>query len=184
MKRFSALLSSLVLLLTAHSFAAGATKDEKNLEREISRLSRTASEPRGEQAVAGRIAANLKVAPEKIQGLLGRGLGYGEVAAVLAIARRMTGGITDANIERVLALRQGPPVLGWGAIAKQAGVKVGTAVSQIRKISNEARRIVVKHDELHSGSTKSAPSADRATGRPAREFTGEGKSLPQGHAAD
>ncbi len=70
------------------------------------------------------------VTAAQISGLQSQGLGFGEIAVVLSIASRMTGGITDANIAAIMALRQGTPPMGWGQIAQSvAGTSLGGIVS-------------------------------------------------------
>ncbi len=61
-------------------------------------------------------------------------MGYGEIAIALSLCQKMPGGATDANIQQVMAMRQGTPAMGWGEIAKKLGTKLGPAVSQVRNV--------------------------------------------------
>jgi hypothetical protein len=185
MHRLPAVLVSLALLLChASAGCAAVSKDEKNLDKEMAGLNRTAAEPGGEQAVLARIEKDLKVPAAQVQALRDQGLGYGDVVIVLSLSQAMPGGITDGNIERVLSLRKGPPPAGWGAVARQVNAKLGRTVSQIKRVNNEARRV------MKPGAPKpaAASSASEEKAQPEKgrrwEFPGEGKSLPQGRAAD
>lgn len=184
MKRMVLGCAALVLAATLPAaFAADArSKDEKNLDKEIARLERTASAPEGERAVVRRIAADFRIAEDAVRTLRGAGLGYGEIVIVYTLARALPGGITEANVGQVRALREGPPVRGWDAVAKGAGAKLGKVVSQLKKITNES------HREMKQGQAKAA--APKKTAEPAeaqppatKRFEGEGKLLERGPAA-
>lgn len=167
------------------STQAAPSKDERNLDREIASLDRIVAEPGGEQAVIDRIQKDLKVPPAHVQTLRAQGMGYGEIITLLSLTQKMTGGVTDANIDRVRTLRQGPPPRGWGEVAAQVGAKLGQTVSQIRKIDNEVRRTLKQGAGARPGGatgTPKEPAPPRAKQR--LDFPGEGKSLPQGRAAD
>jgi hypothetical protein len=175
MKHLTAVLFLLALLHMAAAPAVAGSKDEKNLEKEIAGLSRTALEPKGEPAVMMRITSDFKVAPERVRSLRDRGLSYGEVAVVLSFVQMMPGGITDQNIDRLLALRQGPPAVSWGAAAERLGLKVGKTVSQVKKINNETHRLMKQSEAPPAAS----PPGEREEPRrgPAKQYPGEGKSL-------
>jgi hypothetical protein len=102
-------LFAIILLATGIGWA-DLSKDEKNLEREAKRLDDTASRPDGENAVVKKIASEFKVNDAQVQTLRNSRLGYGEISIVLSLAQTMPGGITEANIQKVLAIRRGPPV--------------------------------------------------------------------------
>jgi hypothetical protein len=181
-KRLAALSVCYLLfaLLAPASSGAAPSKDEANLMREAARLEKTAASPPGETAVVKRITKDFGVGADRVQALRSRGLGYGELAIALSLAQKMPGGMTDANIEKVTALRQGPPVLGWGEIAKQLHVKLG----QVKKMSNEAHReLKAEHDrEVRRPAPKEAEPA-APWREPAKAFSGEGKDMTRGGAA-
>ncbi len=84
------------------------------------------SDAKIEQTAPGeRLKSDYKVDDARIDGLRDKKYGYGEIKKVLALAEKMPGGITDENVNKIVALREGPPKMGWGQIAKQQGVHPG-----------------------------------------------------------
>lgn len=178
-------LCCLLPLLFSGAAAADVSKDERNLEREVKRLNDTAAKPDGEKAVMKRLTVEYKTSEAQIQALRDRKLGFGEVAAVLSLAQSLPGGASDANVQRVLALRQGPPVLGWGKVAQQLGTKLGATVSQVRKTANNANR-EIKNDHARQGrAVKPAPAEQKAEPQAggAKTYHGEGRMLRHGSSA-
>lgn len=171
-----------ILVLAPLCGLAAQSKDEQNLQRETARLDKTAATPQGEHAVIARLTRDFSVTEADIASLRAKGLSYGEVAVALSCAKSMPGGATDGNIGKVAGLRQGPPALGWNDIARQVNVKLGACVSQVKKVNNESHREMKK--ERTAGAKPASPEADPAGPKAqSRHFTGEGKSLPQGSAA-
>lgn len=173
----------LMLLITGMAWAA-VSKDEKNLAREQKRINDTAAKPDGEKAVVKRLVMDLKAGEQQVKALTDRKLGYGEIAVILSMAQAMPGGSTDANVQKVLDLRQGPAAAGWGDVARVLGMKLGKIVSQVRKVANNANREIKKE---HARGDK-APKAvqpeqpvQQSPGKP--NISGEGHSLPQGGGA-
>jgi len=168
---------------------AELSKAEKNLERESKRLNDTAAKPDGEQAVLKRIRAEFKIEDAQIQVLRDRMLGYGEIASALSLAQKMPGGATEANVQKVLSMRLGPPVVGWGQVAHQLGTKLGATVSEVKKMNNDANR-EIKKDHAHAG--KASKSVEKEhQGKPEERkepetpssFKGEGRSMNRGSGA-
>jgi len=189
MKRFSEALGILCVLslLSVGAAAADVSKDERNLEREAKRLNDTAAKPNGEKAVVKRLTAEFKATNRQVQDLRGRNLSYGEAAIVLSLAQTMPGSATDANVQRVLALRQGPPIIGWGQVAQQLGTKLGKTVSQVRKAANNANRDI-KNNQARAGKTpKQAPveqkQQEQKNPEPPHSYRGDGRLLKQGSSA-
>jgi hypothetical protein len=140
MKRYTYIIvSALVLTLTMLSAAwAVETKEEKGLQKESSEIDATASTEKGGAVVVQRLEKEFGVTDAQIQALRDQKLGFGEIAIVFSLAQKMTGGITDANISQIMALREGPPVMGWGEIAKKLGFKLGPTISAVMKVNKEA----------------------------------------------
>ena len=187
MNRLSALIAPallLPLLIAADPCLAAPSKDETNLMREAAGLDKTASSPAGEAAVVKRIAGDFGVDRTRVAALRGRGLGYGEIAVVLSLAQKLPGGVTDATVEKVAELRQGPPVAGWGEIAKRLGVKLGAAVTRVKKVNNEAHReMKTEEQDVQVKQRKQAGPVPTPSGR-RMTFPGEGKDMSRGKAAD
>ncbi len=113
------------------------SNDEKRLAAEVSSVDKDAEKPGGEKAVVKRLEKEFKVDEARINSIRMKKLGYGEVAIVLALASKLPGGINDANANRLVGMRQGPPVMGWGEIAKKLGLKLGPVISGVRKVRVE-----------------------------------------------
>jgi hypothetical protein len=122
--------------------------DEKKLDSAAVQLDKDAAKPYGEKLVTDRIKTEFKVDDARIQGLREQKLGYGEISIALSLAKGLPGGITDANVQKVMAMRQGPPVMGWGKIAKNLNVKMGPVISGVKKMSAEVRKQEAKDAKI------------------------------------
>ncbi len=135
------ILSILVLSLLAFGAAwAAETREEKTLDKESAEISKTAGKAQGATVVTARLEKEFKVTADQIQALRDKKLGFGEIAIVFSLAQKLPGGITDANISQVMTLRQGPPAMGWGAIAKKLDLKLGPTVSQVKNVNKDTDR--------------------------------------------
>ena len=156
------IVSTLVLSLAgAGTVRAAETREEKNLNKEAAAISATAKTSQGEKVVAGRLEKEFNVTDAQLRGLRDKKLGYGEISIVLSLAQKMPGGVTDANIQQVMTLRQGPPRMGWGGVCKKLGTKLGPMVSQMRAMNRETNREMMhgmkganehtmeRHQEMH-----------------------------------
>jgi hypothetical protein len=173
---------------------ADLSKAEKNLEWESKRLNDTAAKPDGEKAVVKRLVAELKATELQVQALRDRKLDYGEIAIVLSLAQRMTGGATDANALKVLSMRQGPPIAGWDDVARQLGTKLGTIVSQVRKMANNANR-EIRNDHARAVKTGKQTQQEQPQEKPQEKqpekkdpeppstFKGDGRPMNRGGGA-
>ena len=134
---------SLVLAFCAASFvsaAEGMSRNEQQLEQTSSDLDKDGAAPQGRTAVEASLKSGFTVDDERVQGLREQKLGYGEISIVLGLAQKMPGGITDANVQSILTQRQGPPVMGWGQIAKKQGVKLVSLLNKVKKVSASVRK--------------------------------------------
>lgn len=112
-------------------------KKEQELQTAVSTVDREAGEPQGEKTVVERIKKEFNVDHARVTGLRAQKLGYGEVGIALALAQKLPGGITDANVQKIMAMRQGPPVMGWGQIAHKLDLNLGHVVSAVEKVTHE-----------------------------------------------
>ncbi len=69
----------------------------------------------GELVVKKRLSDHYNLTLGQVDGLLGPDMLYGDLAAVLEFAKRMSGGVTDANIRKVADLSRSGT--GWDRIA-------------------------------------------------------------------
>ncbi len=133
--------SALVLTLSMLSAAwAAETREEKNLQKESTEINTTAGTEKGATVVTQRLEKEFGVTDTQIQALRDQKLGYGEIAIVFSLAQKMDGGITDANIQSIMTLREGPPTMGWGQIANKLGTKLGPTVSQVKSVNRDTER--------------------------------------------
>jgi len=122
------------------AFAQKNSRQERELETSSRELDKSAALPSGQQRVTDKINGHFDVDETGVAGLRLKHLGYGEIAIVLGLAQNMPRGIRDENLYRIVALRQGPPVMGWGNVAKELGLKLGPVISGVRKIGSGVRK--------------------------------------------
>ncbi|HET6487634.1 MAG TPA: hypothetical protein VFH83_14500 [Spirochaetia bacterium] len=70
----------------------------------------------------------------RLQTLKGAGMGEGDVAAALATASRLPGGITDASIDRVLRSWRTGRTRGWPAIVKSLRVNADRVAVSVERV--------------------------------------------------
>ncbi len=140
MKKWFAVLTALFFVFSVSAARADDTKDEKRLETKAAEINKIGSEGRGEKAVTERLEKEFGVDDARIKSLRDKNLGYGEVAITLSLAGKLPGGITDENVNKIISMRQGPPMAGWGKVAKELGVKLGPVISGVEKIRSETRK--------------------------------------------
>lgn len=136
----------MVILIAGINTAAWAdtSKEEARIEKDASALDKDTNKPEGEKMVVQRLEKEFNVDSARINGLRGQKLGYGEIAIVLAMAERLPGGITDATVNKIMSMRQGPPVEGWGKIAMKLGFKLGPVISKVERVKAEVHKDMEK----------------------------------------
>lgn len=145
MRHLSLLLVIPVLLISSQTAdAAAPSKNEANLDREVSRLDRTAATPAGEAAVRARMFKHFGATAADIAALRQRGLSLGEIAAIYSLAGGGTARLSPEAVEQAVQARLGSPRRGWGEIAAQLKAKLGRTVSQVKKMNDAAHRDMKK----------------------------------------
>lgn len=129
--------AGLLLLTAGTSVFAGGSPEEKALEAAAAELDKNHSE--GQQRVADKICAEFGVNNGLVIGLRFRKMGDGEIAIALALAQGLHRIIKDEDLRRIVMLRQGPPVMGWGRVAGKLGLKLGPAIRKVEKLSAKVR---------------------------------------------
>ena len=155
MKRFVYLIMSVFVLSISVMSAAWAaeTKEEKTLDKESAEISKTAGKAQGATVVTARLEKEFNVTEAQIQALRDKKLGYGEIAIVFSLAQKKYGSITDATISNIMTLRQGPPTMGWGEVAKKLDLKLGPTVSQVKDVNHETNREMGREAKAGKGGT-------------------------------
>jgi len=121
------------------SSAQEKSKEEQQLEASAGELNKKNS--KGRTRVINKIKEQYGVDEARLLGLHFRKLRYGEIAIVLGLAQDARGDIKDEDLQKIVALRQGPPVAGWGKVAGDLGLKLGPVISKVRLISAEVRKL-------------------------------------------
>ncbi len=150
MKRASTLYLVVSLIFSlAWITAAGAdpSKEETMLQSAASTLDQEASQSQGEKTVVQQLEKTFNVDEARINSLRDQKLGYGEIAILLSLTQKTPEGITDANIQKILAMRQGPPVMGWGEIAQKLGEKLGPVISHVEKVAKDSHNEIEKAEQ-------------------------------------
>lgn len=156
------------LALAAASFVAAEAappQEDKKLEQSSTDVDAAAARPDGQKNVESRLKSEYKVDDARILGLRDQKLGYGEISIALALAEKLPGGITDANVATVMAQRNGPPKVGWGQIAKNQGTTVGKLLGRVKNVEAAAR----KQERAEARTRENAEKRERpATAQPAQ----------------
>ncbi len=134
--------ASILVFMTGIATAKTTARDEKKLKSEITLLDKDASLPRGEKVVMDRLSKEFNVTGDQIKALRDKKLGYGDIAAVYSMADKMSGGITDDNVNKVLSLREGNK--GWIVIAKSLDVDLGSVAKKVGGIEKDAHKDIKK----------------------------------------
>lgn len=138
MRTYVTMIAMILTVMFVWSAAPVFAADEP-ITTEVTRIDKECANPEAAKVVAGNIEKKFNVTAEQVKGLRDQKLGYGEIAAVYSIASKMEGGITDANVQKVVALRETSPKTGWGKIAKDLGMNPGDVKKDIRATKGEMK---------------------------------------------
>ncbi len=157
-----------IFMIVLAGFTATAvlaqTKEEARLDKNAAAIDKEASTPQGEKTVVQRLENEFKVDDTRISGLRSQKLGYGEIAIVLAMAQKMTGGITDANVNTIMSMREGTPKQGWGEIAKKLGIKLGPTISSVEKFEKGVHKDMEKAGKMERSERMERPERPEKMG--------------------
>jgi len=148
------------------ALAAGLSKGDQELQTAVTSVNQQAGQSEGQKTVITRLENQFNVDATRIDGLRSQGLGFGEVAIVLALAQKMTGGITDANVQSVMNLRTGTPPMGWGAIAHTLGEKLGKVVSKVNEVGGNSHQGMAGIEKIDRPDKPSPPERPDRPARP------------------
>ncbi len=129
--------AGLLVYMAGAATAAGtsaASKDENKLNAAITMINSDANLPQGDNVIAKQLTDSFNVKSDKVSSLLGKNMQYGDIAAILAFADKMPGGVTDANINQVVNMRS--KAAGWDQLAKSLNVNIGDVASKINSIED------------------------------------------------
>src|SRR5438132_13562671 len=141
-------------------------KHERQLQADAKQLDADAarsSTPDGQRRVAERIAKEFKVQTSVVTDLRNRIGGYGQATIALALSQELMKTNKTLNqpaaLEQVVALRQARK--GWGAIAKELGVKLGHVVSEVKKAEKATDHVAGKLDKADKDKVAKAEKPEK-----------------------
>lgn len=136
--KFSVLLAAgLLVVMIGVAAAATMEKDAGKLNAEIALLNSYKSLPQGDKMISKQLSESFDVSSDKISSLYSRTRQYGDVAATLAFADKMSGGLTDANISKVVDMKSRG---GWDQVAKNLGVDIGDVAGKLSSVEDDTHK--------------------------------------------
>lgn len=114
--------------------------EQKKLDADSVRV--TSATPDGRRRVAETIAKQFDVPEKLVNDLRGRKVGYGEITAALALAQQLMkrDKVTRQQaLDSILGARKSG--LGWGAIARGLGLKLGDVVRDVKKTDTQLAKL-------------------------------------------
>jgi hypothetical protein len=153
-----ALAGALSLVVSASASAVDRGDLEEQLQSDAAVLDDLDAHANGGEAIMERIESTFNVTKDQIDALRADHLGFGEIVILLSLAKATPGGVTPDSINQILALRQGPPELGWGQIAARMELKLGKVVSDVDKLDVDKADV----DKSKEDSTHGRPATARA----------------------
>ena len=132
-------ISFFLLFVSWSHLVRAEDEDDSSLEEQAATVDKEANEPEGEKHVVEKLENQYNVSDERINKLREQKLGYGEIGVVFSMAEKMPGGINDANIQKIIELRQGGAHKeGWGKIAHDLNLKPGDVREHMDKGSRDS----------------------------------------------
>lgn len=146
----AALLVGMVGIATA-GMTSSLSKDASKLNAEITMLNTDVNLPQGEKVISKELTDTFRVDSSKFSSLIGRNMQYGDIAAILAFAEKMPGGVTDDNINRVVIMRSS--ATGWDQVARRLNVSIGDVAARLSSLEDSAHRNIKQAyaDSLSAG---------------------------------
>ncbi len=171
----------LVVSMAGSALAAETSmtsKDAGKLNAEISMLNSDANMPQGDKIIAKQLGDTFKVGSDKITSLLNRNLKHGDVAALLAFAEKMPGGVTDANISKIVDMYQ--RTAGWDKIASNLNLDTASVASKLNSFENDAHKSIKQAfaDSLSSGSAAGGMDMNKGMSESGAGGTGSQPQTP------
>lgn len=162
MKRFMSVLlfaSAVALVPGIAAFAADTVQEagtaptpeitiDITVTEDMAVIDGDASTRPGEAVVINKIVNEFGVDEAVVRELRARKLGYGEITLALSLAERLPGGLTPENLDSVMEARLGPPVKGWGNVARSFDLSLKPSQHRLEKVSETgAGKERVRHEK-------------------------------------
>ena len=138
------------------------TPDLATLQICIAMLNEDAGLPvTADLVVKKRLSDKYDLTLGKIDSLLGPNMQYGDLAAVLEFAKKMSGGVTDANINKIINMRKSGT--GWDQIAGNLNLDLSDIARSLSRFEQGT------HSRMKKELAESSP-ADAAAGGTDRQM--------------
>ena len=113
------------LFLSLGTLWASKTSMETRLGRDVAYLNTLGRSADGEKSLTSSLESQFMANSTRIKEMRRARLGYGDISVTLAMASHLKGGITRANVEKIVALWKSSRMDGWSRIAGSLGVRLG-----------------------------------------------------------
>ncbi len=158
------LVSLMSVVMVASASAATTVDPATQLDNDAASLNNASSGADASAAILQTIETMFGVTESQIAPLLNDKLGYGEIVIIFTLAQTLPDGITSTTIDQVLKLRQGPPVQGWGQIARSMGLNLGEVVSSVEKATQRSAQAIEKAQAASKNGNGNGKSGDASSG--------------------
>ncbi len=122
------------LFLSLGTLWASKSSVEARLSRDVAYLNTIGRSADGERSLTVSLESQFMANPARIREMHRARLGYGDISVALALASHLTGGITRANVDKILTLWRSSRLDGWGRIARSLGIRLQRVVLQIESL--------------------------------------------------
>jgi hypothetical protein len=123
------------LFASVGTLLASTTAVETRLGRDVAYLNGLGTRPEGERSLTLSLETRFRTDPARINEMRRARLGCGDMSVVLALASDLQGGVTRANVEKLVALWRSPHFDGWPKIARSLGLRLGRVVLQVESLT-------------------------------------------------
>ncbi|MGA2639409.1 MAG: hypothetical protein ABSG21_00740 [Spirochaetia bacterium] len=122
------------LFLSLGTLWASKTPAESRLTRDVAYLNTLGRSSDGEKSLTLSLESRFRADSARINEMRRARLGYGDISVALSLASHLPGGITRANVRKIVALWKSPRFDGWGRIARSLGVRLERVVLQVESL--------------------------------------------------
>lgn len=138
MKTILAALFFVAFTLSEASAAVSPNVGDDDLKPAIEKIDQVVTERRGESAVATLLQTEFNITPLFLKNQRGQVLTYGNVAVLLSVSQKLTGGLTQHNIDNVLADLQSSPAQSWKSIIDRHNGDFLAVLAQVQRLATTA----------------------------------------------
>jgi hypothetical protein len=122
------------LFVSLGTLWASKTSVEARLSRDVAYLNTLGRRADREKSLSLSVESQFMVNSARIREMRKAQLGWGDISVTLALASHLTGGITRANVNKVIELWRSSQLGGWGRIARSLGVRLQSVILQIEDL--------------------------------------------------